>query len=291
MHVSIAQSASPALCMHTMHVSAASAGEGVPEPARDPALIVAFVTTPGTGKSAICAELARRLARRKKRYTVVHHQSDALGAAGRKGYWDAVGRLSVTRRNDGKPTIVLADKNLVDNPPGAPASTSHAPLCANSSVSHLLSSPIPLSHALLSARTLLSQPPPLSARASCAHTTQRPAWKENRANWKSSRAHCQRWHLSTPVAAPCMCTLEVAPEHARGHCAASHRAAGMRAAHPTRPHTPARAAPRCHAPSHTAMRPLCWQHRSWQHHSSVVPSFQFRGFVLRELGEHRGHAG
>lgn len=87
-------------------------------PSADPAVIVTFAGTPGLGKTALCTELEQRLA---AQHVVVHLHSDVLGPTGRKGYWDKAAAISVTRRGDGKATIVLADKNLVDNPRG----TSH----------------------------------------------------------------------------------------------------------------------------------------------------------------------
>ena len=85
-------------------------------PAPDPAVIVMFAGTPGLGKTAICAELRRRLG---ARHDVVHHHSDALAPSARKGYWGKAATASVTRHGGARGTVVLADKNLVDNPPGA----------------------------------------------------------------------------------------------------------------------------------------------------------------------------
>jgi MoxR-like ATPase len=86
----------------------------VAPPPRDPAVIVTFAGIPGLGKTELCKRLHERLA---ARHVVVHHHSDALGVPARK-YWEQVVSLSVTHRGDGKATVVLADKNLVDNPRG-----------------------------------------------------------------------------------------------------------------------------------------------------------------------------
>ena len=92
------------------------AGSGVAPPPPDPAVIVTFAGIPGLGKTELCARLQARLA---DRHTVVHHHSDALEPKARKGFWDNAAKLSVTRRGAGSSTVVLADKNLVDNPSGA----------------------------------------------------------------------------------------------------------------------------------------------------------------------------
>jgi hypothetical protein len=93
---------------------AVHAGTGVAPPPPDPAVVVTFAGTPGLGKTELCTQLHKRLA---ARHVVVHHHSDALQISARK-YWSQAASLSVTHRGDGKATVVLADKNLVDNPRG-----------------------------------------------------------------------------------------------------------------------------------------------------------------------------
>lgn len=85
--------------------------------ANDPCLVVAFVSTPGLGKTSICEALQQHLD--PAQYHVVHHHSDALAMPQRKRFWPYVNTLALTRRGDGRATLVLADKNLLDSPAGA----------------------------------------------------------------------------------------------------------------------------------------------------------------------------
>ena len=74
-----------------------------------------FAGTPGLGKTAICTALHRRLA---ARHRVVHHHSDAMSPSSRKGYWGKAASEAVPPHTGGRSTVVLADKNLIDNPSG-----------------------------------------------------------------------------------------------------------------------------------------------------------------------------
>eukprot|EP00892_Ulva_mutabilis_P003737 jgi/Ulvmu1/1735/UM117_0012.1 len=97
----------------------------------DPCLVVTFVSTPGLGKTAICEALRQRLD--PARYHVVHHHSDALPLPQRKRFWPFVNSIALTRRGDGRATVVLADKNLLDSPAGnwdKTAATINAPVLA-----------------------------------------------------------------------------------------------------------------------------------------------------------------
>lgn len=85
-------------------------------PANDPCLVVVFVSTPGLGKTSICEALQNILD--PARYHVVHHHSDAQSMPKRKRFWPRINSLALTQRGDGRATIVLADKNLLDSPQG-----------------------------------------------------------------------------------------------------------------------------------------------------------------------------
>lgn len=113
-----------------------AAGEGVELALFDRAIIVVFVTIPGVGKTFLCEKLLETLDR--KVFEVLHCHGDAMaagaaveGSSGRAartvkkggGYWAAVADAAATRRGDGRTTIVLADKNLIDSPLGNPHSS------------------------------------------------------------------------------------------------------------------------------------------------------------------------
>lgn len=104
------------------------AGQGVEPAPFDPAIVVVFVTIPGVGKTYLCQKLLETLDRNA--FEVVHCHGDAMTAgeapssgARRKGgnYWTVVADAVATRRGDGRTTLVLADKNLIDSPLGIPS--------------------------------------------------------------------------------------------------------------------------------------------------------------------------
>jgi hypothetical protein len=91
------------------------AGCGVPRPMRDKALVVTFVGIPGLGKSAVCDRLVEYLS--GDQVAVQHFMSDKVAKAARRAYWGDVAKRSVSET--GKANVVLADKNLLEAPPGA----------------------------------------------------------------------------------------------------------------------------------------------------------------------------
>ena len=107
----------------------------MPRPQRDPATVVAFVGIPGLGKSAICEQLVQQAKdktlvytdsaasgdggqkRKGKEVNAQHFMSDMVATKQRKRYWDDVASKTATEGKNA--TVVLADKNLIDNPRGA----------------------------------------------------------------------------------------------------------------------------------------------------------------------------
>lgn len=94
---------------------AVGVGSGVRAQPPDAAAVVIFLAIPGAGKGALCAALADMLP--AEHYAVQHIESDAQ-AGRRSTFWPAVAAQAVTHRGDGRATVVLADKNAIDSPPG-----------------------------------------------------------------------------------------------------------------------------------------------------------------------------
>lgn len=99
---------------HLGNVSAC-AGQGVEPVPFDPAIVLVFVSIPGVGKTFLCEKLMQSLDHGL--FEVVHCHGDAMATSARN-FWSAVAKAAATRRADGRTTLVLADKNLIDSPTG-----------------------------------------------------------------------------------------------------------------------------------------------------------------------------
>jgi hypothetical protein len=86
------------------------------------AVVVLFVSLPGLRKTELCEALEDDLA---SVYNVYHLDTNKMPVACKTGrkYWQHVANLAESRSTDGRPTVILAHKNLLNSPPGA--STNH----------------------------------------------------------------------------------------------------------------------------------------------------------------------
>lgn len=148
------------------------AGQGVEAVPFDPALVLVFVTIPGVGKTFLCEKLMQSLDRSV--FEVVHCHGDAMATGPShskpRHFWPAVAKAAATRRADGRSTIVLADKNLIDSPTGG------LPLCVCPSVYSPrmcdLCTPVPHHTTATSLRTLSwNSISHVAVMASKAHST------------------------------------------------------------------------------------------------------------------------